>query len=136
VDATSADAAALAAVQERVARARGDLRGLAEVLVTRLGQPGATGAQLAELLSAAVELLDPGLAQQGLEAVLYNPAASLTERELGDGKLTLAKLYAEQGLVGPRLDLREQASAARPEPERLGAYKIIPQPQNRIQRIS
>ncbi|MDF3065945.1 MAG: double-strand break repair Rad50 ATPase, partial [Polyangiaceae bacterium] len=118
VETTEAHGAALAAVKERVARARGDSRSLAEVLVTKLSQPGASGAELGELLSATGELFDPALAQRGLEAVLANAEATLTPTELGAAKLTLAKLYAEQGELSRSLDLREQALETLPADER------------------
>ncbi|RYZ07978.1 MAG: tetratricopeptide repeat protein [Myxococcales bacterium] len=123
VESETADAhrTALAAVKERVARARGDARGLAEVLVAKLTEPGASGAELGELLSATGELFDPALAQRGLEAVLANSKAALTEPELGAAKLTLAKIYAEQGELGRSLDLREQALGTLPAEEQHAA---------------
>jgi golgin subfamily B member 1 len=121
VEASGAHGAALSAVKERVARARGDSRSLAEVLVTKLSQPGASGPELGELLHAAGELSEPSLAQRGLEAVLANAESSLTEQELSAAKLTLAKLYAEQGDLGRSLDLREQALGSLPTEPRAEA---------------
>ena len=107
----------VSAVRERLARALGDARGLAEVLVVKLGQPGASGDALRELLNATSELGEPELAQRGLEAVLYNEAAELSARDLADARLTLAGIYAGQGEIGKSLDLREQSLSALPPEE-------------------
>jgi len=106
--------AELSALRERLARALGDARGLAEVLVVRLGQAGASGDALRELLAATGELHDMDLAQRGLVAVLSNEAAELSPRELSDARLTLAGIYAQQGQLGKSLDLREQSLSALP----------------------
>jgi tetratricopeptide (TPR) repeat protein len=107
----------LSALRERLARALGDARGLAEVLVLKLGQPGASGDALRELLAATGELGDVELAQRGLLAVLNNEAAELSPRERGDARLTLASIYAQQGDAGKSLDLREQSLSALPAEE-------------------
>jgi tetratricopeptide (TPR) repeat protein len=104
-------------LRERLARALGDARGLAEVLVVKLAQPGASGDALRELLNATSELHDMDLAQRGLVAVLDNDAAELSPRELADARLTLAGIYAGQGEVSKSLDLREQSLSAVPAPE-------------------
>ncbi len=101
----------LSALRERLARAQGDARGLAEVLVVNLAQPGVTGDALLELLSATSELGDMHLAQLGLIAVLENEEAALTPVEASDARRTLASIYAQQGELGKSLDLREQALA-------------------------
>ncbi len=121
VEASDANAAALSAVRERVARASGDATSLAQVLVFKLSQPGASGAELRELLGATAELFEPALAQRGLEAVLGNAEAALSPQELGSAQLTLAQIYAEQGDRGRSLDLREQALAALPAEEQTAA---------------
>ena len=108
----------LSALREKLARATGDARGLAEVLVLKLAQPGASGDALAELLAATTELQDMDLAQRGLVAVLSNESATLSPRELGDARLTLAGIYAAQGELGKSLDLREQALTALPDEQR------------------
>ncbi|MES1183500.1 MAG: tetratricopeptide repeat protein [Myxococcales bacterium] len=107
----------LSALRERLARALGDARGLAEVLVLKLAQPGASGDALRELLAATGELGDVDLAQRGLVAVLNNEAAELSPRERGDARLTLASIYAQQGDAGKSLDLREQSLSALPAEE-------------------
>jgi golgin subfamily B member 1 len=108
----------LSRVTERVARALGDSRSLAEVLVVRLAQPGATGEALRELLNATAELDEPSLTQRGLEAALHNDEAELSARELAEARLTLASLYAQQGHFSQSLDLREQSLADLPEDDR------------------
>lgn len=108
----------LSSVTERVARALGDSRSLAEVLVVRLGQPGASGDALRELLSATAELDDHTLTQRGLEAALHNSEAQLSERELADARLTLASLYQQQGHFSQSFDLREQSLAVLSEEDR------------------
>jgi len=108
-------------IKERLARALNDARGLAEVLVVKLGGPAASGATLRELLDATGELADTRLAQEGLLAALANPAAELNEQELADARLTLAGIYAGQGELGKSFDLREQSLTALPEAERRDA---------------
>jgi tetratricopeptide (TPR) repeat protein len=107
----------LGALKERIARAAGDARGLAEVLVIKLAQPGAGGEALRELLVATSELHDAALAQRGLEAVLGNVDAELSAREAAEARLTLARIYSEQGEQGKSLDLREQSLASLPAEE-------------------
>ncbi|HKY37851.1 MAG TPA: tetratricopeptide repeat protein [Polyangiaceae bacterium] len=107
----------LASLVERVARALGDSRSLAEVLVIKLSQPGASPEALRELLSATSELGETGLLQRGLEAVLQNPTTSLSSRDLADARRNLAALYAQQGELGKSLDLREQSIAELPPEE-------------------
>ena len=121
VNADEQDLPALFTLKERVARALGDARGLAEVLLVKLSRPGATGATLRELLSATSELNDTELAQRGLLAALENSAAQLSDQEVGDARLTLASIYAAQGELGKSLDLREQSLASLPPPERRDA---------------
>lgn len=104
----------VAALRERLARALGDARGLAEVLVVKLAQPGAAGDALRELLTATTELGDTELAQRGLVAILNNEAAELSSAELSDTRLTLAGIYAQQGELGRSLDLRELSLGALP----------------------
>jgi tetratricopeptide (TPR) repeat protein len=108
----------LSSVTERVARALGDSRSLAEVLVVRLGQPGASGEALRELLNATAELDDHNLTQRGLEAALHNTAAQFSARELADARLTLASLYQQQGHFSQSFDLREQSLAALSEEDK------------------
>jgi tetratricopeptide (TPR) repeat protein len=107
----------LALLTERVARAMGDARALAEVLVFKLGQPDVTGDALRELLAATGELGESNLARRGLETVLANPDAALTPREAGEARRTLASLYAEQGELDKSFDLREQSITTLPEDE-------------------
>lgn len=123
IEVPAALAAEVVAVRERLARALGDARGLAEVLVFKLAQPGASGVPLAELLSATSELSDLELAQRGLVAVLSNEDAELTPRELADARLTLAGIYAQQGELGKSLDLREQSLATLP-PDEVHAFTL------------
>jgi tetratricopeptide (TPR) repeat protein len=107
----------LSTLKERIARALGDARGLAEVLVIKLGQAGASGDALRELLAATSELRDADLAQRGLVTVLQNPGAELSARESADARLTLAGIYAQQGDIGKSLDLREESLLALPPEE-------------------
>jgi tetratricopeptide (TPR) repeat protein len=107
----------LASLTERVARALGDARSLSEVLVIKLAQPGATGDALRELLAATSEIGDTALAQHGLEAVLANPATSLSPREVADARLTLASIYGQLGELGKSLDLREKSLTSLPVEE-------------------
>lgn len=111
----------LSEVTERVARALGDQRSLAEVLVVRLGQPGASGDTLRELLSATAGADEPGLAQRGIEAALANAEARLSVRERAEARLTLANLYSASGLARESLDLREQSLEALADDERFAA---------------
>lgn len=108
----------LAELRERVVRALGDARGLAEVLIVKLAQPGVDGRALRELLSATGDIGDTELARRGLEAALANEAAELMVTELADARRTLASIYAQQGELGKSLDLREQSLASMPEDER------------------
>lgn len=110
--------AQLAELRERVARSVGDARGLAEVLIVKLEQPGADGRALRELLAATAEIGDSALAQRGLEAALGNSEAELMPNELAEARRTLASIYAEQGDLGRSFDLREQSLVSLPDDER------------------
>ena len=108
--ASSLEATRVSALLERIARATGDDRALADALSAQLAAPDATLTRVREGVAVAVRLNDVALAQRLLEAGLTLDTTGAAPADAAWVRLELAELADNAGERALALDYRAQAA--------------------------